>query len=71
MSSRCSRRKCQPSGPRWGEVLPLQPHNKDLIQLALLHRRAARKLAVMKRATDTAERIHSHRDTETAGPAPS
>lgn len=41
MSSRCSRRKCQPSGPKWGEVLPLQPDNKDLIQLALLHQRAA------------------------------
>lgn len=63
MSSRCSRRKCQPSGPRWGEVLPLQPDNKDLIQLALLHRRAACRLAVTERATGAAEHTPSHPDT--------
>lgn len=60
MSSRCSRRKCQPSGPKWGEVLPLQPDNKDLIQLALLHQRAACKLAVMEGAADAAEYTLSH-----------
>lgn len=55
MSSRCSRRKCQPSGQRWGEVLPLQPDNKDLIQLALLHRWAACSLAVAEPAIGTAD----------------
>ena len=63
MSSRCSRRKCQPSGPKWGEVLPLQPDNKDLIQLALLHQWAACKLAVTEWATDTAEYTLSHLET--------
>lgn len=66
MSSRCSRRKCQPSGPRWGELLPLQPDNKDLIQLALLHWWAAcSMLAVMEQAVDTAELTLSRTLSET------
>lgn len=76
MSSRCSRRKCQPSGPRWGELLPLQPDNKDLIQLALLHWWAAcSMLAVMEQAVDTAEltlsRIHSETTSFALRSAPS
>lgn len=70
MSSRCSRRKCQPSGPKWGEVLPLQPDNKDLIQLALLHQWAACRLAVMEWAIDTAEYTLSYLETHSRRPDP-